>query len=85
MAVPLLAPIHDSATDATEAVGGWFIVTDIVSASPQEPMMVYMIKCVPRPALFGLKVPVDVLVMPDPDHVPPEVTAFNVVVEEFRQ
>lgn len=40
---------------------------------------------VPTPADVGLKVPVVLLIMPVPDHVPPAVAADNVTEAAFAQ
>ena len=46
-------------------------VIKAVSLEAQEPVVSYMIRCVPTPAIAGLKVPNVVLVIPGPDQVPP--------------
>ena len=57
----------------------------IVSVSGQAPEVVYVISCVPTPAVAGSKVPFDVLVIPVPAQVPPAFTAVRFVAASLVQ
>ena len=57
----------------------------IVSVSGQAPEVVYVISCVPTPAVAGSKVPFAVFVMPVPAQVPPAFTAVRFVAGSLVQ
>src|SRR5690606_10037524 len=62
------------------ASGVSFTTISIVLVSVQPPMiMVYVIVCVPGPAVAGSNVPASTSVIPAPLHVPPGVTAVKVI------
>jgi hypothetical protein len=57
----------------------------VVSTSPHKPGIVYVIVCDPAPAVTGLNIPVEVLVIPVPLQVPPEVAADRVTAASISQ
>ena len=57
----------------------------MLSESPHEPAIVYVMFVTPGPATAGSNAPVDVLVIPVPAHTPPPSTAVKTTAASFSQ
>lgn len=69
----------------TATKGRGFTVILILPVPPQGAGVVYVMVCVPTPAVPGLNVPFVVLVIPGPAHVPPETDAVKFIAVALTQ